>query len=336
MIDKHIRFTNLNGEIIVKHIRAKDEQDLNSKIDKIQKELLSLPLLSKVIEQWQEFHDEEINYNTRQCYIAPIKNIKEYFKEKHIDEITPLDIDVFIKKLYTDYHWSRQTIKLRLIVLNQVYNFAIVKGYVKYNPCSAVKVPVKAKSNKRGLPQQNSIEIIKKSVADDFGLFPYLLIYTGCRRGEALALSYRDINWEEKTITINKTVIYKNGKPEIQDHTKSNAGNRIVPLLPPLEKVLNKRGRGYIFTFEGKLLTQSKFIMLWDIYKKEHNISLTPHQLRHAYATILYEAGVQIKDAQALLGHASSEITQEIYTHISEKQQNKTFAQLINYVDQTT
>ena len=58
-------------------------------------------------------------------------------------------------------------------------------------------------------------------------------------------------------------------------------------------------------------------------YRENHNIELTPHQLRHAYATILYEAGIQVKDAQALLGHASAEITQEIYTHISENQQNK-------------
>ena len=80
------------------------------------------------------------------------------------------------------------------------------------------------------------------------------------------------------------------------------------------------------------LLCQSRFIRLWDNYRKNHNIELTPHQLRHAYATILYEAGIQVKDAQALLGHASAEITQEIYTHISENQQNKTFTQLINFV----
>ena len=289
-------------------------------------------MLSAVIDEWQEYHDEEINYNTQQCYIAPIKNIKEYFKGRHIDEIQPLEIDVFLKKLYTDYRWSRQTIKLRLIVLNQVYNYAIVHGYVKINPCFAVKVTSRAKSTKRELPKQSCIDIIKQSVRDEFGLYPFLLIYTGCRRCEALALTYEDINRNNKTIQINKTVIFQGGKPVIQPHTKSSAGDRVVPLLPPLEEALNPKGKGYIFSYDGEPLYQSKFIRLWDTYRKEHNIDLTPHQLRHAYATTLYEAGIQIKDAQALLGHASAEITQEIYTHISEKQQNKTFAQLIDFV----
>ena len=143
---------------------------------------------------------------------------------------------------------------------------------------------------------------------------------------------YNDINRNNKTIQINKTVIFQNGKPTIQMHTKSTAGDRIVPLLPPLEEALNPKGKGYIFNIDNEPICQSRFIRLWDNYRKNHNIELTPHQLRHAYATILYEAGIQVKDAQALLGHASAEITQEIYTHISENQQNKTFTQLINFV----
>jgi len=147
-MEKHIQFTKPNGEIVIKHIRAKDETELNRKIEIIQKELYQAPLLSSVIDEWQKQHDEEINYNTQQCYIAPIKNIKEYFKGKHIDEIQPLEIDVFLKKLYNDYRWAKQTLKLRLMVLNQVYNYAIVQGYVTINPCTAIKVTSKAKSTK--------------------------------------------------------------------------------------------------------------------------------------------------------------------------------------------
>ncbi len=122
------------------------------------------------------------------------------------------------------------------------------------------------------------------------------------------------------------------GKPTIQDHTKTDAGNRTVPLLPPLENVLPKKKKGIIFEFEGGYYTRSKFDKSWNKFRKEHGVKLCAHQLRHAYATILYEAGVQFKDAQLLMGHNSSEVTQEIYTHISEKQQKKTFTNLINYV----
>ncbi|MBS7299062.1 MAG: tyrosine-type recombinase/integrase [Eubacteriales bacterium] len=49
---------------------------------------------------------------------------------------------------------------------------------------------------------------------------------------------------------------------------------------------------------------------------------MTPHQLRHAYATILYEAGIDEKDAQELMGHTSIQLTRDIYTHISKKREN--------------
>lgn len=88
----------------------------------------------------------------------------------------------------------------------------MVCGYVNYNPFTAVKVPAKAGKKKRDLPPNDEVEIIKESVNDEFGLFPFLLLYTGCRRNEALALRYEDINWDDKIITIDPhflAVLYK-------------------------------------------------------------------------------------------------------------------------------
>ena len=331
-MDKHIIIEGRNGQKIRKHIRYESEEEFNKKVAAIKGEYTKVPKLKDVIDEWQDSHDKEINYNTQQCYIAPIKNIKEYFGNKKLDEIQAIDVDRFIRTLYQEYKWAKQTLKLRLIVLNQVYDYAMVCGYVNYNPCTAVKVPAKAGKKKRDLPPSSEVEIIKESVNDEFGLFPFLLLYTGCRRNEALALRYEDINWDDKIITINKTVIFVDGKPTIQDHTKTDAGNRTVPLLPPLENVLPKKKKGIIFEFEGGYYTRSKFDKSWNRFRKEHGVKLCAHQLRHAYATILYEAGIQFKDAQLLMGHNSSEVTQEIYTHISEKQQKKTFTNLINYV----
>ena len=53
-------------------------------------------------------------------------------------------------------------------------------------------------------------------------------------------------------------------------------------------------------------------------YQRELGIKLTPHQLRHGYATILYDAGIDLKTAQAWMGHANIQTTMDIYTHISE------------------
>ena len=61
---------------------------------------------------------------------------------------------------------------------------------------------------------------------------------------------------------------------------------------------------------------------------KATEMQITPHQLRHAYATILYEAGIKDKDAQDLLGHANIQTTRDIYTHITNNRRAETAALL--------
>ncbi len=57
---------------------------------------------------------------------------------------------------------------------------------------------------------------------------------------------------------------------------------------------------------------------MWGSYQKNTGLTITPHQLRHAYATILYEAGIDVKAAQSFLGHSNIQTTMDIYTHLSE------------------
>ena len=66
----------------------------------------------------------------------------------------------------------------------------------------------------------------------------------------------------------------------------------------------------------GELIRNSNFTRLWDKYRTETGLNITPHQLRHAYATTLYDAGIDIKTAQYLLGHANIQTTMDIYTNL--------------------
>ena len=71
-------------------------------------------------------------------------------------------------------------------------------------------------------------------------------------------------------------------------------------------------------------MTEVQFQRQWELYQRETGLSITPHQLRHAYATILFEAGP--KDAQELLGHANISMIRNIYTHITQSHKAKTAA----------
>ena len=90
-MEKHVTIEGRNGKKIKKHIRYNSEEELKKKIKQIKDENTKVPKLKDVIDEWQDSHDKEINYNTQQCYIAPIKNIKEYFGNKKLDEIQAID-----------------------------------------------------------------------------------------------------------------------------------------------------------------------------------------------------------------------------------------------------
>ena len=334
-MEKTVRIKLPNGSEIRKHLHGKDEKEIQAKIDNIIQQALRGDPLATIIDEWKEYHFKNINLNTQSGYTAPMKDIKEYFGNKYLDEIKPLDIEQFLFSLYDERKYAKQTLNLRLIVLNQVYEYAQLKGYCQNNPCAPVRVPRNAVKKKRELPKTEAIKKVKENVNDEFGLLPFFLLYTGCRVGEALALQYEDIDFKKNLIHINKTVVFDNGIPTIQHHTKTDAGNRSVPLLKPLRSVLKGKG-GYLFSNNGKPLKKGEFYYLWRQYKKRVGVEITPHQLRHAYATILYDAGLPVKDSQLLLGHNSAEVTQNIYTHISEERQKKTYKRLNKYLSKVT
>ena len=76
-------------------------------------------------------------------------------------------------------------------------------------------------------------------------------------------------------------------------------------------------------------MTEGQARNKWKDYLAATGLQITPHQLRHAYATILFDAGIDDKDAQELLGHANISTTRDIYTHISKSRFEKT-AQKLN------
>ena len=92
-------------------------------------------------------------------------------------------------------------------------------------------------------------------------------------------------------------------------------------------------GKGYIFTNnKNELLTKIQYRKRWARYCKDIGFELTAHQLRHGFATILYEAGISDKDAQELLGHSTITLTRNVYTHIRQTRRDETAARLNNYI----
>lgn len=337
LLEQKIKITAPDGTVKRKSVYGHDVLELadNIRQAQAQAERALCKTFVAVADEWDTWHEPDIKYYTHDCYVAPLKDVKKRFDGYNIDEVKPLDIQRYLQELER-LKYAKQTIKLRLTVLRQVYDYAVIHQYVAVNPCTAVKVPKGAGKTKRQLPLPEQIEAVKRAQSEEFGLYALLLLYTGCRRGEALALTYSDVNRRKGTINIDKSVIFENGKPVIRQSTKSAAGVRTVPLPPPLRKALPVRRNGLIFNVNGQPLTLSEFNVAWRNYRRDNGITITPHQLRHAYATICYDAGLDPKEAMRYLGHSKEDVTRDIYTHITNEREKSASSKLNAYIKKTS
>ena len=215
---------------------------------------------------------------------------------------------------------ARKTAATQLQIIRQILRFAVVQGALPYNPAEALRLPKGLKVTYRMPPDENQVKLIKAHAKDTpFGLFAALVYYTGCRRGEALALTGADIDRKAKRISITKSVYYVGNYAQIKQ-PKTEKGTREVPLLDALDKLLPKRlPKGYLFAEpNGEPLTDDHFFDAYKKYQQATGVTVTPHQIRHGYATALYECGVDFKTMQALLGHAQLSTTMDIYTHVRQ------------------
>lgn len=335
-----------------KYFYGKTQKEVKQKMAAWQKEQVAGKTFEFVSDRWLEEKGKEIAYNTEKSYSGNLKKIQEHFSGRSIDSIKADEVNAYIRYMSAQ-GYSRQTISLHQTLLTMVFDYAIVNRWTDSNPCGAVKLPRDLPKETRELPTDEQLQKVRDGVGLEFGLFPFMLMYTGMRRGELLALRWEDIDQENRCIYVNKTVCFVGGAPRITT-PKTEAGNRCVVLLDALREVLPDPGKGYVFGGE-KPLTASVYRRLWRHWieaaglatsrverkktksGREYNnyildAEITPHQLRHAFATILYDAGVDAKDAQDLLGHANMNTTMNIYTHIRQSRREATAAKINRFL----
>lgn len=318
------------GKKVRKYFYGKSINEINRKILAYQGEKEKGKSFSELADDWWEFHEKTLEHNSLHGYVSALKCAKEYFGDTSVKEIKTMNIDAYVFSFATK-GYSYKTIAMKLQVLRQILSYAVRIGEIENNCALNVSMPRNMPKKTRMPPSEEEILKIKNNVSHPFGLFAFFLLHTGLRRGEALAIQGSDFDFKNNTISVTKSVYYKYDKPFIKQ-PKTAAGVRTVPLLPALKEVLPKlKPNELLFNYEGELYHNKRFETQWKHYCRDTGIDCTPHQLRHAYATRLYEIGVDEKSAQYLLGHADSATTRDIYTHLTEKKKLQTAQLLINF-----
>ena len=280
---------------------------------------------------WETKHRDRVGHSTAEAYKAPLRRLTAYYNGENAEDVTAQSIQAFLADLGKQ-GFSRRSVQMHRDIVNMIFNNAIVEGKLAFNPCSAVSMPRGLPQKRRELPADAAIEAVKRGGDKPFGLFALVCLYSGLRRGEALALRFEDIDRGKRTIRVNKAVEFIGNNPHVKG-TKTAAGDRVVPLLDPLAAALPDQKSGLVFCRDdGGPLTKTQYRKRWLKYCEAIGSEITAHQLRHGYATILYEAGIADKDAQELLGHSSIAVTRDVYTHIRSSRRTETAARINAFV----
>ena len=229
-------------------------------------------------------------------------------------EVKALDVKRFINDI-EKRGYSGSTVSTVICVVKSVFKYAVLAGDIEVNPAAEV-------GRSRNLPRTVRTALTEEQEAkveayrgEDYllGLF---LLYTGLRKGEAAALTWGDVDKSAGVIHITKKVNYSTNPISIDNFLKSENGRRDVPILAPLAAVLPDNRIGLVFGDEdGKPLTLHKFTARWKRYCEAVGITVTPHQFRHSYATICYEAGIDAMSAAAMMGD-TAEVVARVYTEL--------------------
>lgn len=268
--------------------------------------------------------EKGLSQNSIYSYSYDLKKFNEFLEStnKSILNANTDDIKRFLSFQKTKKHNSTRTLARSLAAIRQFYNFISSGTPQAENPTVKIETP----QISRSLPDFLSIdevELLFRSI-DESDLYElrdktiFELLYScGMRISEAIVLRYEDVSFEEKLIK----VIGKGNKERLIP-----MGAQAVRLLEKyLQKsrpyILGSRESEYLFiSKKGSMLNRKSVWRLLKGYvdRTEIKKNITPHTLRHSFATHLIERGADLRSVQELLGHMDISTTQ-IYTHLARQ-----------------
>ena len=278
------------------------------------------------------------------------KSISPYIGNYNINSITKSVIqNLILKADDSGYGYERQN-KIK-IILSDMFSKAMDDEFLLKNPAKSVRIYGKKKISAKALSKDEQ-EIFFECCAGTFydNLFN-IAVNTGLRPGELFALTEKDINLEEGYIDVNKTLVYQkylddDCKAFHVEPPKTCQSYRKVPMNSLCRKYIerqirqknvieNKRPKeknDYLFTtkFNTPLNSQiysdaiKAVIDMINVSKScdEEMEYFSGHTFRHTFATRCFEAGVSPKVVQSYLGHATLQMTMDLYTHVMPEKLN--------------
>ena len=361
---------NVDGKAKYKYVYAQTQKELEKKVLEVKVSLgkginvsAQNDTFGDWLEQWLKLKKVEISdkkyksYLYKKSYLKNILNIP-------VSKIRTQDLQNII---LDNMHLSEYTLNQIKGMCSQIIQLAIDNRVLDYNPAKAVKIPRlnnNIKNLRRALTEEEQQWII--NTPHKAQLPAMIMMFAGLRRGEVIPLLWSDIDLNNGTIQVNKSVENINGVLKVKKSLKSEAGKRIVYipdiLINYLKPLKPSKGNELVCTSaKGIMLTDDSWRSMWDSYLTELNLKygdfsnykdfnvpkskfapvkipfviprFTAHWLRHTFITMLYMAGVDVLTAKEQAGHSDIKTTMAIYTHLDNKYKAKTMNKLNDYLN---
>jgi site-specific recombinase XerD len=246
-------------------------------------------------------------------YSYDLKMFKKFNKEKPLESRTTTDLRRFFLHLKRDKSYAPRSLHRKICSLKSFYKFLKKEAFISINPAENIESPKIPKSLPQTISTDEALTLLNAPTNLRDRTVLYLLYGTGMRVSELSDLNIENLDLKNRLIRIIEG--------------KGNK-DRLIPLpdliIPIIEEYLHSRrddidSSALILNRSGKRLTSRSIQRLVKKYKEKVNLQekkVTPHTLRHAFATHLLANSVDIRVIQELLGHASLSTTQ-LYTHVS-------------------
>lgn len=339
------------GKAIYKNVLGKTQAEVKERLKKAIEETKGLDIakaesytVGQWMDVWYEYYAKiKVRASSHKTYEGYIKNhIKPNIGNLPLTKLTTLDLQMMYQKLLTGGRVDRlesqnqpkglsaKTVRNLNQIISSAMKLAIEQKLIAHNPADGCALPRVEHREMKTLPVEQLAAFLNEAKKTGTYEMYYLDLATGMRRGELLGLKWEDIDFDHGVIHIRRQVARLNNTVQEAPLKTKNSYRNISIGADAVELLKQKKEKDngksiYVFPSPtgGPLAPDSVLHMLHRVLERAGLPKIRFHDLRHTFATLALQNGVDIKTVSGMLGHFSAGFTLDTYAHVTTAAQRE-------------